>query len=125
MQEDTKLPSATPHPSGGSGLLEATIVLMFSVALVILVVTITGKFLGDDNFERLPDFIRDSYHALYSLLAFGGIGSLMALFQSRKGGGTQAWQYLLYTLGASLFLFGLIWGAVALAPNPMERTLQP
>jgi hypothetical protein len=125
MQEEAKLPSTTSHPSGGSGLLEATIILMLSVALMIFVVSMTGKFLGDDNFERLPDFIRDSYTALFSLVTVGGLSGLMAWFQSRRGSQTSTLRYLLYTLGVLLVLCGLIGAAVAFAPSPMERLLQP
>jgi len=126
MHEEAKeLPTVRSTPSGGAGLLEATINIILSVALVIFVVSITGKFLGDENFERLPDFIRDSYSALYSLLTAGGLAGLMSYFQSRKGLQTSTLRYLLYTLGTSFVLCGLIGAAVAFAPSPMDRMLQP
>jgi len=98
---------------------------MASAALLIFVVSMTGKFLGDETFERLPDFVTNSYSALFSMLTVGGLAGVMAYIQSSRGSQTGVLRYLLYTLGALVILSCLIWAAVTLAPNPMERTLRP
>jgi hypothetical protein len=121
----SRRPDDETRTYSGGGLLEATIVLTLSVGIVIFVVTFAGKFLGDENFERLPDFIRNSYAALYSLLTAGGLAGLLSLIQSRRGTTTSTLRYLLYILGCSSFVLACIAAAVVLAPNPLERTLQP
>ncbi|MUO79378.1 hypothetical protein GOZ78_17450 [Agrobacterium vitis] len=121
----SKLPSihAVRRRESG-GLLEATIILLLSVAMVIFIVTMAGKFLGDENFERLPDFIKNSYISLYTLLTAGGLAGLTSLINGRGSPQISAASCIFYTLGCTAFALLFIGAAVVMAPNPLERFFQ-
>jgi hypothetical protein len=54
-------------------LLEVAIIFIISCAIIIFVFSITGRFFGEENFDQLPTFIKDSYVALWSFVGAAGL----------------------------------------------------
>jgi len=112
---------ATPQskfaPSRQLSLLDAVIIILASCSVVIFVFTIGAKFLGRDTFDRLPDFLKDSYSALWSagVVAGGALaGSVVDALSRRES--TKA-NFIFYIMGTTIAIMILIVGTIELTKS--------
>jgi hypothetical protein len=90
------------------------IIILASCSLVIFVFTIGAKFLGRDTFDKLPDFLKDSYKALWSagVVAGGALVGSVADALSRRESTKE--NFLFYIMGTTLAIMILIVGTIEL-----------
>jgi len=96
-------------------LLDAVIIILTSCSILIFVFTIGAKFLGRDTFDKLPDFIKDSYSALWSAGAVAGgalAGSVVDALSRRES--TKS-NFVVYILVTTLLIMALIVGTIELS----------
>src|SRR5579872_5240058 len=96
-------------------LLDTVIIVLISCSIVIFVFTIGAKFLGRDTFDKLPDFLKDSYSALWSagVVAGGALaGSVVDALSKRES--TKA-SFFTYITAMTLIIMALIVGTVELS----------
>jgi len=82
---------------------------------VIFVFTIGAKFLGRDTFDKLPDFLKNSYSALWSAGAVAGgalVGSVIDALSKRE---SNKGSFILYIMGTAILIMILIVGTVELS----------
>ena len=103
-------------PSKGQlSLLDAVIVILTSCSILIFVFTIGAKFLGHATFDKLPDFIKDSYSAIWSAGVVAGgalVGSVVDTLS--KSPSTKA-NFIVYILATTILIMALIIGTVELS----------
>jgi hypothetical protein len=108
-------PGVTPTPGHQFSLLDTVIILLIACSIVIFVFTIGAKFLGRDTFDKLPDFLKDSYSALWSAGVVAGgalVGSVIDALSKRES--TRA-SFITYVFVTTLLLMVLIVGTVGLS----------
>lgn len=103
-------------------LLDTVIVFLISCSLVIFVFSIAARFLGQDTFNRLPEYIRNSYAALWSAGVVAGgtlVGAVVDSLskQTSTKGNFIAWVFL-----TTLLLMALIGGVIGLSKT-LDRPL--
>ena len=104
-----------PDPGHSLSLLDTLIIILTSCSVVIFVFTIGAKFLGRDTFDKLPDFLKDSYSALWSAGAVAGgalVGSVVDSLSKRES--TRA-SFIVYIMATTLMIMALIVGTVELS----------
>jgi hypothetical protein len=109
--------SKSPPRKGSLSLLDAVIVILTSCSILIFVFTIGAKFLGQATFDKLPDFIKDSYSAIWSAGVVAGgalVGSVVDALSKEPS--TKA-NFIVYILGTTILIMGLIVGIVELSRN--------
>jgi hypothetical protein len=96
-------------------LLDTIIIILTSCSLVIFVFTIGAKFLHQDTFDKLPDFIKNSYSALWSAGVVAGgalVGSVIDALAKRE---SSKQSFILYIMVTTLLIMTLIVGTIELA----------
>jgi hypothetical protein len=96
-------------------LLDTVIIILASCSIVIFVFTIGAKFLHQDTFDKLPDFIKNSYTALWSAGVVAGgalVGSVIDALSTRE---STKGSFILYIMGTTILLMALIVGTIELA----------
>ena len=100
-------------------LLDTMIVILTSCSIIIFIFTIGAKFLGRDTFDKLPDFLKDLYSALWSagIVASGALaGSVLDTLSKRESTKTSFITYIMIT---TILIMALIVGTELL---PVLRT---
>jgi hypothetical protein len=96
-------------------LLDTIIIILTSCSLVIFVFTIGAKFLHQDTFDKLPDFIKNSYSALWSAGVVAGgalVGSVIDALAKRE---STKRSFILYIMVTTLLIMALIVVTIELA----------
>lgn len=110
-------PAKRLPPSRQLSLLDAVIIILASCSVVIFVFTIGAKFLGRDTFDKLPDFLKDSYSALWSagVVAGGALtGSVIDALSKRE---STKGNFILYIMGTTIAIMILIVGTIELTKS--------
>jgi hypothetical protein len=95
--------------STSPGFLDSIIILLVSAALVIFLLWATSRTQGlGDTFEHLPDWLRDSYRAIWASVVTGATGIGLLIVKGFKEKGNPRPNYLLYILGTTVLLLLLI-----------------
>lgn len=109
------------RPFGGPiSLLESVIVALTSCSLVLFIFTIGARLMGDSTFDNLPEFLKDSYSAIWSAGAVAGgalVGSVIDTFSKREGSRAN---FFLYILTTTIVVIVLSWATMAVSRS-MER----
>jgi hypothetical protein len=114
---NAEVTSKLPPRKGSLSLLDAVIVILTSCSILIFVFTIGAKFLGQATFDKLPDFIKDSYSAIWSAGVVAGgalVGSVVDALSKEPS--TKA-NFIVYILGTTILIMSLIVGIVELSRN--------
>ena len=96
-------------------LLDTMIVILISCSILIFVFTIGAKFLGRDTFDKLPDFLKDSYSALWSAGVVAGgalVGAVVDTLSKRPSTKTS---FIAYVMLVTFLIMALIVGTVELS----------
>ena len=96
-------------------LLDTVIIILTACSIVIFVFTIGAKFLKQDTFDKLPEFLKNSYSALWSagVVAGGALaGSVVDALSKRE---STKGSFILYIMATTLMIMVLIIGTVELS----------
>jgi hypothetical protein len=96
-------------------LLETVIVLLMSCSIVIFVFTIGAKFLGRDTFDKLPDFLKDSYSAMWSAGVIAGGGFVGAVAKAFTKSERESANFTLHIVGTTTLIMVLVFATVAVS----------
>lgn len=109
-------------------LIDSVIVLAISTAMVVFLLWSSSKFLNQETFERLPDFITDTYSAFWTTGIAGGAGVGGAILKHILEKQTPDIDYLkvvLVTVSLLLcFFVGLIFFSIYISGG-RDRNLAP
>jgi hypothetical protein len=114
---NAEVTNESPPRKGSLSLLDAVIVILTSCSILIFVFTIGAKFLGQATFDKLPEFIKDSYSAIWSAGVVAGgalVGSVVDALSKEPS--TKA-NFIVYILGTTILIMALIVGIVELSRN--------
>jgi hypothetical protein len=96
-------------------LLDAVIIILISCSILIFVFTIGAKFLGQQTFDKLPDFIKDSYSAIWSAGVVAGGALVGSVVDALSKQASSKGNFVAYILGTTLLIMLLIVGTVELS----------
>jgi len=91
------------------------IIILISCSIIIFTFTIAAKFLGRDTFDRLPDFLKDSYSALWSAGAVAGGALVASVIDSLSKYPSTKTGFIAYVMITTLLIMTLIVGTVYLS----------
>jgi hypothetical protein len=110
-------------------LTDSLIILLISAAITIFIFWISSQYLGQENFQRLPEWIIGTYKGIWSSVATGAVGIGAALLKAFTNRGRRPPHYLKYigtTTACLLFVVGAIVAAPAVFPQIQGRKrMQP
>jgi hypothetical protein len=110
-------------------LLDAILIVFVSAAIVIFLLWSSSRFLDQENFERLPNFITDTYSAIWALGITGGAGLggaiIKHIFEKNKNG-LDYLRLVFFTVSIILFLLICLVGlALFVKSIPSTRPVAP
>jgi hypothetical protein len=110
-------------------LTDSLIILLISAAITIFIFWISSQYLGQENFQRLPDWIVGTYKGIWSSVATGAVGIGAALLKAFTSKGRRPPHYLKYigiTTACLLVVIGAIVAVPAVFPQVQGRKqMQP